>query len=149
MSKNVTGKDDRLLLVSQAHVTDGAGESRTFLCPSRQDCRDIPTHASGQDGTGRQHASSGIGDCRGLAAAACRNRCRGRSVPAGTSGRGTRGGGGVLRNLHVNFKTVESYMVTYKEVDHRLIAEARNDLMSFCRIRHTAKWKRGGKGGNK
>lgn len=54
-----------------------------------------------------------------------------------------------LGDLHVNFETVEPYMVTFKEGDHRLIPEAQADPVKFYRVKHTTKWKFGGKGKEK
>jgi len=60
-----------------------------------------------------------------------------------------RDAGRALGNLHVNFETVEPYMVTFKEGDHRLIPEAQSDPGAFYRVKHTNKWKWGGKGKEK
>ena len=54
-----------------------------------------------------------------------------------------------LGDLHVNFEMVEPYMVTFKEGDHRLIPEAQADPVKFYRVKHTTKWKFGGKGKEK
>ncbi|WP_232820709.1 type ISP restriction/modification enzyme [Thalassobius sp. I31.1] len=57
--------------------------------------------------------------------------------------------GRALGDLHVNFEGVDPYMVTFKEGDHRLIPEAQNDPVAFYRVKHTNKWKWGGKGKEK
>ncbi len=51
-----------------------------------------------------------------------------------------------LGDLHVNFETVEPYLVTFKEGDHRLIPEAQADPVNFYRVK---KIKFGGKGKDK
>ena len=56
-----------------------------------------------------------------------------------------RNAGRALGDLHVNFESVEPYMITFKEGDHRLIHEAQSDTVTFYRIKHTKKWKWGGK----
>ena len=53
-----------------------------------------------------------------------------------------RDAGRTLGHLHVNFETVEPYMVTFKEGDHRLIPEAQTDPVNFYRVK---KMKLGGK----
>lgn len=60
-----------------------------------------------------------------------------------------RDAGRALGDLHVNFETVEPYMVTFKEGDHSLINEAQDDPVKFYRVKHTTKWKWGGKGKEK
>lgn len=60
-----------------------------------------------------------------------------------------RDAGRALGDLHVNFESVEPYMVTFKEGDHRLIPEAQTDPVAFYRVKHTNKWKWGGKGKEK
>ncbi|MBT0958394.1 DEAD/DEAH box helicase [Alphaproteobacteria bacterium KMM 3653] len=60
-----------------------------------------------------------------------------------------RDAGRALGDLHVNFESVEPYMVTFKEGDHRLIPEAQSDPVAFYRVKHTNKWKWGGKGKEK
>lgn len=57
-----------------------------------------------------------------------------------------RDAGRALGDLHVNFETVEPYMVTFKEGDHRLILEAEADPKKFYRVK---KMKFGGKGKEK
>lgn len=57
-----------------------------------------------------------------------------------------RDAGRALGDLHVNFETVEPYMVTFKEGDHRLIPEAQEDPKIFYRVK---KMKFGGKGKEK
>ncbi|MFC4271832.1 DEAD/DEAH box helicase [Sneathiella chungangensis] len=57
-----------------------------------------------------------------------------------------RDAGRALGDLHVNFESVEPYMVTYKEGDHRLIPEAQADPKKFYRVK---KMKFGGKGKEK
>lgn len=57
-----------------------------------------------------------------------------------------RDAGRALGDLHVNFETVEPYMVTFKEGDHRLIPEAQADAVKFY---HVKKMKFGGKGKEK
>lgn len=57
-----------------------------------------------------------------------------------------RNAGRALGDLHVNFETVEPYMVTFKEGDHTLINEAQDDPVKFYRV---TKMKFGGKGKNK
>lgn len=57
-----------------------------------------------------------------------------------------RDAGRILGELHVNFETVEPYMVTFKEGDHVLINEAQNDPEKFYRVK---KMKFGGKGKDK
>ncbi|KAA8610943.1 DEAD/DEAH box helicase [Salipiger aestuarii] len=54
-----------------------------------------------------------------------------------------------LGDLHVNFESVEPYMVTFKEGDHRLIPDAQENPVKFYRVKHTTKWKWGGKGKEK
>lgn len=54
--------------------------------------------------------------------------------------------GRALGQLHVNFETVDPYMVTFKEGDHRLIPEAQADPVKFYRVK---KMKLGGKGKEK
>ncbi|SIR09374.1 Predicted helicase [Paracoccus thiocyanatus] len=54
--------------------------------------------------------------------------------------------GRALGHLHVNFETVDPYMVTFKEGDHRLIPEAQTDPVNFYRVK---KMKLGGKGRDK
>lgn len=54
--------------------------------------------------------------------------------------------GRALGHLHVNFESVEPYMVTFKEGDHRLIPEAQADPVKFYRVK---KMKLGGKGKTK
>ena len=60
-----------------------------------------------------------------------------------------RDAGRALGDLHVNFESVEPYMVTFKEGDHRLIPEAQDDPVTFYRVKHTTKWRWGGKGREK
>lgn len=60
-----------------------------------------------------------------------------------------RDAGRALGDLHVNFETVDPYMVTFKEGDHNLINEAQDDPVKFYRVKHTTKWKWGGKGKEK
>ncbi len=60
-----------------------------------------------------------------------------------------RDAGRALGDLPVNFESVEPYMVTFKEGDHRLIPEAQSDPVTFYRVKHTNKWKWGGKGKEK
>lgn len=57
-----------------------------------------------------------------------------------------RDAGRALGHLHVNFESVEPYMVTFKEGDHRLIPEAQADPVKFYRVK---KMKLGGKGREK
>ncbi len=57
-----------------------------------------------------------------------------------------RDAGRALGHLHVNFETVDPYMVTFKEGDHRLIREAQADPVKFYRVK---KMKLGGKGREK
>lgn len=57
-----------------------------------------------------------------------------------------RDAGRALGHLHVNFESVEPYMVTFKEGDHRLIPEAQTDPVKFYRVK---KMKLGGKGKTK
>lgn len=57
-----------------------------------------------------------------------------------------RDAGRALGDLHVNFESVEPYMVTFKEGDHRLIPEAEADPVKFYRVK---KMKFGGKGKEK
>ncbi|GAB4363810.1 MAG: hypothetical protein Kow0026_28540 [Oricola sp.] len=57
-----------------------------------------------------------------------------------------RDAGRALGDLHVNFETVEPYMVTFKEGDHRLIPEAQENPKKFYRVK---KMKFGGKGKEK
>lgn len=57
-----------------------------------------------------------------------------------------RDAGRALGDLHVNFETVEPYLVTFKEGDHRLIHEAQDDPVKFYRVK---KMKFGGKGKEK
>ncbi|CAM3101396.1 Predicted helicase [Paracoccus aminovorans] len=57
-----------------------------------------------------------------------------------------RDAGRALGQLHVNFESVEPYMVTFKEGDHRLIPEAQADPVKFYRVK---KMKLGGKGKTK
>lgn len=57
-----------------------------------------------------------------------------------------RDAGRALGDLHVNFETIEPYMATFKEGDHRLINEAQNDPVRFYRVK---KMKFGGKGKEK
>jgi predicted helicase len=57
-----------------------------------------------------------------------------------------RDAGRALGDLHVNFETVEPYMVTFKEGDHSLINEAQDDPVKFYRVK---KMKFGGKGKEK
>ena len=57
-----------------------------------------------------------------------------------------RDAGRALGNLHVNFESVEPYMVTFEEGDHSLINEARSDPERYYRVE---KMKFGGKGKNK
>ena len=54
--------------------------------------------------------------------------------------------GRALGDLHVNFQSVEPYMVTFKEGDHRLIPEAQDNPMKFYRVK---KMKFGGTGREK
>ncbi|MEP3465365.1 MAG: type ISP restriction/modification enzyme, partial [Parasphingorhabdus sp.] len=60
-----------------------------------------------------------------------------------------RDAGRALGDLHVNFESADPYMVTFKEGDHRLIPEAQEDPVAFYRVKHTNKWKWGGKGKEK
>jgi len=60
-----------------------------------------------------------------------------------------RDAGRALGDLHVNFESVDPYMVSFKEGDHRLIPEAQEDPVAFYRVKHTNKWKWGGKGKEK
>jgi predicted helicase len=57
-----------------------------------------------------------------------------------------RDAGRALGDLHVNFETVEPYLVTFKEGDHALINEAQDDPVKFYRVK---KMKFGGKGKEK
>lgn len=57
-----------------------------------------------------------------------------------------RDAGRALGDLHVNFDTVEPYMVTFKEGDHRLIPEAQEDPKKYYCVK---KMKFGGKGKDK
>ena len=57
-----------------------------------------------------------------------------------------RDAGRALGELHVNFEAAEPYMVTFKEGTHDLIPEAQADPVKFYRVKHTNKWKWGGKG---
>ena len=57
-----------------------------------------------------------------------------------------RDAGRALSDLHVNFETIEPYMVTFKEGDHRLIPEAEANPKKFYRV---TKMKIGGKGKEK
>lgn len=57
-----------------------------------------------------------------------------------------RDAGRALGNLHVNFETVEPYMVTLKEGDHRLIPDVETNPQKFY---HVTKMKFGGKGKEK
>jgi len=57
-----------------------------------------------------------------------------------------RDAGRALGDLHVNFETVEPYMITFKEGDHRLIPEAEANTKKFYRVK---KMKFGGKGKEK
>ena len=57
-----------------------------------------------------------------------------------------RDAGRALGDLHMNFESVEPYMVTFKEGDHALINEAQNDPVKFYRVK---KMKFGGKGKDK
>ncbi len=57
-----------------------------------------------------------------------------------------RDAGRALGHMHVNFDTVDPYMVTFKEGDHRLIPEAQVDPAKFYRVK---KMKLGGKGKTK
>ncbi|QLF72073.1 DEAD/DEAH box helicase (plasmid) [Peteryoungia desertarenae] len=57
-----------------------------------------------------------------------------------------RDAGRALGDLHVNFETVEPYMVTFKEGDHRLINEAVANPVKFYRVK---KMKFGAKGKEK
>ena len=57
-----------------------------------------------------------------------------------------RDAGRVLGELHVKFETVEPYLVTFREGDHRLIPEAEADPEKFYRV---TKMKFGGKGKEK
>ncbi|ARJ68686.1 DEAD/DEAH box helicase [Paracoccus contaminans] len=57
-----------------------------------------------------------------------------------------RDAGRALGHLHVNFESVEPYMVTFKEGDHRLVPEAQADPAKFYRVK---KMKLGGKGKTK
>ncbi len=57
-----------------------------------------------------------------------------------------RDAGRALGHLHVNFESVEPYMVTFKEGDHRLIPDAQADPVKFYRVK---KMKLGGKGKTK
>lgn len=54
-----------------------------------------------------------------------------------------RDAGRALGKLHVGFETAEPYLVTFKEGDHRLIAEAEENPAKFYRV---SKMKFGGKG---
>lgn len=54
--------------------------------------------------------------------------------------------GRALGSLHVNYESVEPYMVTFKEGDHKLYPEADADPVKFYRV---TKMKFGGKGKNK
>jgi len=60
-----------------------------------------------------------------------------------------RDAGRALGDLHVNFESVEPYLVTFKEGDHALINEAQEDPVKFYRVTHATKWKWGGKGKEK
>ncbi|WP_377186598.1 DEAD/DEAH box helicase [Ruegeria meonggei] len=60
-----------------------------------------------------------------------------------------RDAGRALGDLHVNFESVEPYMITFKEGTHDLIPEAQSDPVAFYRVKHTIKWKWGGKGKEK
>uniref|UniRef100_UPI003563EAF1 type ISP restriction/modification enzyme n=1 Tax=Roseovarius sp. TaxID=1486281 RepID=UPI003563EAF1 len=57
-----------------------------------------------------------------------------------------RDAGRALGDLHVNFESVEPYLVTFKEGDHALINEAQDDPVKFYRVK---KMKFGGKGKDK
>jgi predicted helicase len=57
-----------------------------------------------------------------------------------------RDAGRALGDLHVNFESVEPYMVTFKEGTHDLIPEAQADPVKFYRV---TKMKFGGKGKEK
>lgn len=57
-----------------------------------------------------------------------------------------RDAGRALGDLHVNFETVDPYMVTYKEGDHTLINDAQTDPVKFYRVK---KMKFGGRGKDK
>lgn len=57
-----------------------------------------------------------------------------------------RDAGRALGDLHVNFESVEPYMVTFKEGTHDLIPEAQADPVKFYRVK---KMKFGGKGKEK
>jgi len=57
-----------------------------------------------------------------------------------------RDAGRALGDLHVNFESVEPYMVTFKEGTHDLIPEAQDDRVKFYRV---TKMKFGGKGKEK
>lgn len=57
-----------------------------------------------------------------------------------------RDAGRALGHLHVNFESIEPYMVTFKEGDHRLIPEAQADPVKFYRVK---KMKLGGRGKDK
>lgn len=57
-----------------------------------------------------------------------------------------RDAGRALGHLHVNFESVEPYMVTFKEGDHRLIPKALADPVRFYRVK---KMKLGGRGKEK
>lgn len=54
-----------------------------------------------------------------------------------------RDAGHALGKLHINFETVEPYLVTFKEGDHRLISDAEENPKKFYRVN---KMKYGGKG---
>ena len=54
-----------------------------------------------------------------------------------------RDAGRALGDLHVNFESVQPYMVSFKEGDHRLIPEAQNNPAAFYRVTHKTKWKWG------
>ncbi|TAX38142.1 DEAD/DEAH box helicase [Rhizobium leguminosarum] len=54
-----------------------------------------------------------------------------------------RDAGRALGNLHMNFESVEPYMTTFKEGDHRLIPEVEANPVKFYRVK---KMKFGGKG---
>jgi len=57
-----------------------------------------------------------------------------------------RDAGRALGDLHANFDSVEPYLVSFKEGDHRLINEAEDDPVKFYRVK---KMKFGGKGKEK
>lgn len=57
-----------------------------------------------------------------------------------------RDAGRVMGDLHVNFESVDPYLVTFKEGDHQLINEAQDDPKQFYRVKKT---KFGGKGKEK